>query len=711
MGLAFGGGRTASSMLDRILPRSIVVRVLTLYTIAWLLCIGGVTWFFFRHEFAQQVDGAHETALIMIEMTAQTVSDSAVIGDYDTIKRLLDTAAQETSIGEIQFIDLSGGRLRSAHVRPLGDGLLAGPWFLVDAIAAELQDLNRSITVGGMDYGILRMRFDSVRIAAELWTICVRAVLVGAVCFLGGLLLIWVPLHAWLQRLGQSRLVGGALAASPMPELDPDLVSNAPAEFRQTLAALSVTGQRLRGELAEREAALASLRKIIADMMPDASSAPGRERDIGAMVATISRLVQEREATRQELERAKQVSESANDAKSAFLATMSHELRTPMNGILGMAQLLEAGDLDEAERRRFVRTIAESGTTLLELLNDILDFSKIEAGKVQIVEADAPLRQLLDGTVSLFAETARGKGVTIRVSASGPADRVYRSDPLRLRQMLSNLVSNAVKFTDRGEIRIEVAESVDPQGKTWLEVSVADTGIGIPAEKQSLLFDRFSQVDASMSRRHGGSGLGLSIVRGVAHAMGGTVGMSSRSGEGSRFWFRVPVGIAVPSVPAMPTGVAAAADRGALFAGRVLVADDTPANRLVTERLLARLGVTVAAVEDGRGAVDGATGPLRPDLVFMDLQMPDMDGLEATRRIRAWEALGGAPRIPVVALTAAAFDTDRQRCMDAGMDGYIAKPVMLANLRAELARWLPRRIPPAGPAAAAALSSPAAGRG
>jgi CheY-like chemotaxis protein len=193
--------------------------------------------------------------------------------------------------------------------------------------------------------------------------------------------------------------------------------------------------------------------------------------------------------------------------------------------------------------------------------------------------------------------------------------------------------------------------------------------------------------------------------------MGGTVGMSSRSGEGSRFWFRVPVGIVVASVPAMPTGVAAAAERGALFAGRVLVADDTPANRLVTERLLARLGVTVAAVEDGQGALDGATGPLRPDLVFMDLQMPDMDGLEATRRIRAWEALGGAPRIPVVALTAAAFDTDRQRCMDAGMDGYIAKPVMLANLRAELARWLPRRIPPAEPAAAAALSSPAAGRG
>ena len=696
-GLVLGGRRAASSLLDRILPRSIVVRVLTLYTVSWLLCIGGVIFVFFRHEFAQQVDGAHETALVMIEMTAQTVSDSAVIGDYDTIKRVLDTAVQETGVREIQFIDLSGGRLRSVAGRPLGNALLPAPWLVVDAIGVELQDLNRSITVGGTDYGVLRMRFDIERIAAELWTICVSAVLVGAICFLAGLLLIWVPLHAWLQRLGRSRLVGGALGASPVPELDPDLVTNAPAEFQQTLAALSMTAERLRGELAEREEALGSLRKIIAEMIPDTPGEARGERDIGAMVATISRLVQEREATRQALEKAKEVSESANLAKSAFLATMSHELRTPLNGILGMAQLLDAGDLDEVERRRFVHTIAESGTSLLELLNDILDFSKIEAGKIQVVETEVALRQLLEGTASLFAETARGKGVALRMSAAGLEERVYRSDPLRLRQMLSNLVSNAIKFTERGEVRIEASEKPGDDGTLWLEIAVADTGIGIAADKQALLFDRFSQVDASMSRRHGGSGLGLSIVRGVAQAMGGSAGMTSGVGEGSRFWFRVPVKIVASAArPASPPAAVAAADRSGLLAGRVLVADDTPANRLVTERLLARLGASVASVEDGRRAVGEATGPLRPDVVLMDLQMPEMDGLEATRRIRAWEAQRGAPRIPVVALTAAAFDADRQRCMDAGMDGYLAKPIMLGNLRAELARWLPRR-PADGP--------------
>jgi signal transduction histidine kinase len=692
-GIAAGSPGRLSGILDRILPGSIVVRVLTLYTLSWFLCISSLTYFFYRHEFAHQVETAQEAALVMMEVTAHTVSDSAVIGDYDTIRRLLDTVALQSNFDEVQYIDLAGGRLRSARARAVPNAGLPTPSRLLDAVKAELHDVNRSITVGGTDYGVLRMRFDAERVAADLWSVICAAAIVGLFGCVGGLVLIWVPLRAWLQRLGQSRMIGGVLGDAASLEVDADLVRNAPAEFRQTLSTLSLTAGRLRSELADREEALASLRKIIADLIPESPGDAGRERDIGAMVATISRLVQERQTTLQELERAKRVSEAANQAKSDFLATMSHELRTPMNGILGMAQLLEAGDLDAAEQRHYVRTIAESGSTLLALLNDILDFSKIEAGKIQVVESDVALGPLVEGILALFAEAARGKGIELRIKSNGLDGRVYRSDPLRLRQMLTNLVSNAVKFTEVGFVQIETLESVDGNGRLWLEIGVADSGIGIPEDKQSLLFDRFSQLDASTTRRHGGSGLGLSILRGVAHAMCGEAGMTSRVGDGSRFWFRVPMTRVADGGAGAATR--AAPDRGALFVGRALVADDTPANRLVTERLLARLGVAVVAVEDGQRAVDAVVGGEPLDIVLMDLQMPGMDGLEAARLIRAWEETGRVARVPIVALTAAAFDADRQRCLDAGMDGYLTKPLMLANLRAELGRWLPQRhVPP-----------------
>ncbi|MFM8679258.1 MAG: histidine kinase dimerization/phospho-acceptor domain-containing protein, partial [Alphaproteobacteria bacterium] len=382
------------SWLDLLLPRSMVARVLALYTIAWLLCTGSIAIFFFHHEARQQVEYMQDNALVMMEITAQTVSDSAVIGDYDTIRRMLDVATMRDHLQEVQFIDLAGGRISSTRSRASHFALSAPGW-LVESISAQLPEANRSITVGGMDYGVLRMRFDGAGVADEIWNDVAAAVAVGFACFVGGVLLIWIPMRFWLRRLAMSRMTAGAGGADAAPALDDALVRSAPAEFRGALEALSSTAGRLRSELAEREAALSSLRRIISDMLPERGAGAPAGEGIGDMVATISRLVQEREATRAELERAKESSEAANRAKGDFLATMSHELRTPMNGILGMAQLLEAGELDEAERRRFVRTISDSGSALLALLNDILDFSKIEAGKVEVVESDFELGRLV----------------------------------------------------------------------------------------------------------------------------------------------------------------------------------------------------------------------------------------------------------------------------------------------------------------------------
>ncbi len=401
---------------------------------------------------------------------------------------------------------------------------------------------------------------------------------------------------------------------------------------------------------------------------------------------------------------ARKAAEAANHAKSDFLSMMGHELRTPMNGILGMAQLLLMPNLAESERQDYARIILTSGQSLLTLLNDILDLSRIESGKLRIDSAEFDPDDLIRETLAVSSASATNKQLLFAGQWRAPCGQHYRSDPHRLRQMLSKLIGNAIKFTAHGRILIEGGEVARDADSAVLEFSVSDTGIGIPAEKLDLLFRPFSQADSSITRKYGGSGLGLSIVRSLAERMGGDAGVDSVTGSGSRFWFRIRAGIgsagdSAAGVATPAPGEARAVPVRADSQARVLVVEDNMINRRVVEALLRKLGLSVALVQDGQEAVDTITRGDAADIVLMDVNMPVMDGCTATERIRRWEVDNSLPRRPIIALTANAFADDRERCLRAGMDDYLAKPVTFAALQTVLGKWL-RTAPESLPATA-----------
>ncbi len=414
---------------------------------------------------------------------------------------------------------------------------------------------------------------------------------------------------------------------------------------------------------------------------------------VAEQTAALNAEIAERKNYEIALESAKQSAEAANIAKSQFLATMSHEIRTPMNGILGMAQLLMMDDIDADERKSFVRTILGSGKSLLTILNDILDLSKIEAGKLELELSTFDPAALLDEIASLFREAAQKKGLLL--VAYPTLDRArYLGDPLRLRQMISNYVGNAIKFSEHGTITLHLREleGAADAPQSLLEFAVTDQGIGIPQDKLDVLFAPFVQVDGSATRRFGGTGLGLSIVRRLAQQMGGDVGVESRAGEGSRFWFRIlveRVSLAAEARRVSRGPIAGAvieAAAGPTSADWVLVVEDNATNRMVVTSMLARLAVNARCAENGQEALHllaaNRTEPSAapPRLILMDCQMPVLDGFATTREIRRHEAEHDLPHQRIVALTAGAFDDDRQHCIEAGMDDFLAKPLVFEDL-------------------------------
>ena len=401
--------------------------------------------------------------------------------------------------------------------------------------------------------------------------------------------------------------------------------------------------------------------------------------DGAPQIVSVARNAQVRKALEAQLIEAREAAEAGAAAKSDFLANMTHELRTPLNAIIGFAGLLKSSPRLDAQDARHARLIADASATLLDLVNSVLDFSRLEAGAVEL--DPAPFDPTLEAAavVELMSGQAAAKGLTLQLDAEGTG--FVSGDAKRLRQLLLNLISNALKFTARGGVTVSLRRSAAEDGAARIRAEVTDTGVGIPESHLGQVFERFTQADVSVSRRFGGTGLGLAICRRIVELMGGEIGVSSVEGEGSTFWFELTLPAAEPAAAPIETQTATELERPV----RLLLVEDVAINRELVKTVLAPFDIEIETAEDGVDAIEAFRRGVY-DLVLMDVQMPVMDGLTATRRIRALP-MAAAAATPIVAMTANVLPEQIAKCVEAGMDGHLGKPMNPTELLATIAHW------------------------
>jgi signal transduction histidine kinase/ActR/RegA family two-component response regulator len=419
--------------------------------------------------------------------------------------------------------------------------------------------------------------------------------------------------------------------------------------------------------------------------------------NLDIVLKELSQSVEAEKNLRQDMTIARKAAETANEAKSDFLANMSHEIRTPMNGIIGMTDLVLETDLT-AEQKMYLQMVKNSAARLLKVINDILDFSKVEAGKLKLDPIDFDLYEALENIIHMLSLRANQKNIRLTCEIDPGLPRKVNGDSNRLTQVLINLTNNAIKFTNEGSVRLQ-AVSIPQRNDSAVQIkfSIIDTGMGIPEDKQRIIFEAFCQADSSTTRKHGGTGLGLAISSQLVALMGSKIYVNSAPGKGSTFWFTCKLQKANDSDSdsdhSLQESVSFSEQQALIKGMKVLVVEDESINQALITALLTQFGFNVTAVDNGKMAVE-AVASKDYQLILMDLQMPDMDGFEATKMIKAMTDKLNIP--PIIALTAHAMGKDKERCLLAGMDDYLSKPIDRNELYQVLIRHLPRKDPSQG---------------